>query len=121
MENGARGGIFNRLPSIRHIPYSFVPIECKNYSTEITNPELDQISGRFSPVRGKVGFICCRTFEDRGLFIQRCRDTFQDERGLIVPLDDERIIQLLNLIGTGQRRRIDHQLGEWIDEIFLGA
>lgn len=121
MENGARGGIFNRLHSVRRIPCSFVPIECKNYSTEIANPELDQISGRFSPARGKVGFICCRTFEDRTLFIQRCRDTFQDDRGLIVPLDDERVFHLLGLIATGQRRRIDSQLSEWVDEIFLGA
>jgi hypothetical protein len=119
MENGARGGIFDRLHSIRHIPCSFVPIECKNYSRDIANPELDQISGRFSPVLGKVGLICCRTFEDRELFIQRCRDTFHDDRGLIVPVDDERITQLLNLIVTGQRRRIDAQFNEWIDEVFL--
>jgi len=121
MENGARGGIFHRLHSVRRIPCSFVPIECKNYSTQIANPELDQIAGRFSPARGKVGFICCREFEDRLLFIKRCRDTFQDDRGLIVPLDDERIILLLDMIATGQRRRIDRQLSEWIDEIFLGA
>lgn len=119
MENGAAGGIFHRLHSVRHIPCSFVPIECKNYSTEIANPELDQIAGRLSPVLGKVGFICCRTFEDRSLFVQRCRDTFQDDRGLVVPIDDERVLQLLNLIATGQRRRIDNQLSEWIDEVFL--
>lgn len=119
MENAAHGGIFHRLHAIRRLPCSFIPIECKNYSTEIANPELDQISGRFSPIRGKVGLICCRTFEDRNLFIRRCRDTFQDDRGLIVPLDDERITQLLQLIGTGQRRRIDNQMSEWIDEVFL--
>jgi hypothetical protein len=121
MENGARGGIFHRLHGVRHIPCSFVPIECKNYSTEIANPELDQIAGRFSPSRGKVGFICCREFENRSLFIKRCRDTFLDERGLIVPLDDERIILLLDMVATGQRRRIDIQISEYIDEIFLGA
>jgi len=70
MENGARDGIFQRLHSMRGIPCSFVPIECKNYSTEIANPELDQISGRLSPVRGKVGIICYRTFDDRALFIE---------------------------------------------------
>jgi hypothetical protein len=119
MENGARDGIFQRLHSVRGIPCSFVPIECKNYSREIANPELDQISGRFSPIRGKVGIICCRTFEDRSLFVERCRDTFQDDRGLILPLDDERVIHLLTLISTGQRRLIDKEISQFVDEVFL--
>jgi hypothetical protein len=45
MENGARAGIFQRLRDVRKLPCSFVAIECKNYTREIENPELDQIGG----------------------------------------------------------------------------
>jgi hypothetical protein len=74
MENGAHTGIFYALPNIRRLPCAYVPLECKNYGREVGNPELDQLAGRFSVNRGKVGFLCCREFQDRDLFIRRCRD-----------------------------------------------
>ena len=39
-------------------------VECKNYSRDLKNPELEQLSGRFSPRRGQVGIAACRTIED---------------------------------------------------------
>ncbi|GAF74297.1 unnamed protein product, partial [marine sediment metagenome] len=107
MENGAWRGIFYDLHEVRQLPCSFVPIECKNYGEDVANPELDQISGRFSPVRGKFGMLCCRRFRDRTTFIERCRDTFKEERGLVIPLDDDTIIELLRFAGDGQRNDVD--------------
>ncbi|MGC2488675.1 MAG: hypothetical protein WA412_08370, partial [Candidatus Sulfotelmatobacter sp.] len=103
MENGAHAGIFYTLPNIRHMPCAYVPLECKNYGREIANPELDQLAGRFSVNRGKVGFLCCREFENRALFIERCRDTLRDDRGLVLPLDDMTVLRCLERIA--QRRR----------------
>ena len=119
MENGATDGIFNRLHMIRNHPSNFVAFECKNYSTEIANPELDQIGSRFSTKRGKIGFICCRQFEDRARFIERCRDTFRDERGLIVPLDDATIDAWLALIENGKRSDLESEFSKSIDEVWL--
>lgn len=119
MENGARDGIFHRLHDVRKLPCAFVPIECKNYTTEIANPELDQLAGRFSVNRGRCGFLCCRTFEDRALFIARCRDTFKDDRGLIVPLDDETILRLLDMVRTGRRQDIDSNLNSLVNEVWV--
>jgi hypothetical protein len=84
--NVAEKGFFRWLS--HHYPASHVFIECKNYGKEIGNPELDQISGRFSPSRGKFGIIVCRSFEDKELFWKRCRDTANDRRGFVIPLDD---------------------------------
>lgn len=84
--NSARTGFFRWLSL--HYPASHIFIECKNYSNDIGNPELDQMSGRFSPSRGVFGIIICRLFENKDLFIQRCRDTVNDKRGYIIPLDD---------------------------------
>ncbi|OMP81014.1 hypothetical protein BW716_00030 [[Flexibacter] sp. ATCC 35208] len=71
-------------------------IECKNYSSDPANPELDQLAGRFSPNRGKVGLLICRSIGEMDRFIARCQDTYRDERGLIVPIIDEDIIRLLS-------------------------
>jgi len=119
MENGAREGIFQRLRDVRKMPCSFVAIECKNYTREIENPELDQIGGRFSPLRGKVGVICCRRFNNRPLFVQRCKDTLADDRGLILPLDDERVLELLGVLQLGNRQRLDDTLTMWVNELFF--
>lgn len=85
--NMASQGFFKWLAS--HYPTPHVFFECKNYGNEIGNPELDQIAGRFSPSRGQFGIIVCRQFKNKDRFIQRCKDTCNDKRGYIIPLDDE--------------------------------
>jgi hypothetical protein len=119
MENGANDGVFNRLHQIRKLPCAFVAFECKNYTTEIANPELDQIAGRFSPNRGLFGILCCRQFQDRQKFIERCRDTFKDSRGLIVPLDDHIITKWLHFIKEKKREFLDEEMSRLIDEVWL--
>ena len=118
MENGAYFGIFSRIREIRQYPCLFIPFECKNYSQDINNPEIDQIAGRFSRQRGKLGFICCRGFSNRNLFTNRCVDTFKDDRGLIVTLDDGIIIRMLSLIKEGKREDIDTLISELVDEVW---
>ncbi|MBU8857226.1 MULTISPECIES: hypothetical protein [unclassified Micromonospora] len=65
-----------------------IPVECKNYRKDPRNPELDQMVGRFSDHRGRVGIMTCRKLYDKALFIQRCRDTARDGNGFVLPLDD---------------------------------
>jgi len=119
-ENAAVTGIFERIPRLRNFPCAYVPFECKNYTTEVENPELDQLSGRFAVNRGKLGFLCCRTFRNRARFIERCRDTFSDDRGLIIPLDDDAVVRLLTLIHEGQRQAIDGVLSDFVAEVWVG-
>jgi hypothetical protein len=51
MENTARSGPFADLTVIRNYPAAYVFFECKNYGREVGNPEIDQLSGRFSRER----------------------------------------------------------------------
>ncbi|WP_272664607.1 hypothetical protein [Providencia sp. PROV174] len=90
--NESKEGFFYWLSAHYCCPFMFV--ECKNYSNEINNPELDQISGRFSPSRGKVGILVCRKIKNKKLFMARCIDTKNDDRGYIIPLDDEDVKKL---------------------------
>lgn len=85
--NMAVAGFFKWLATHYAAAHAFV--ECKNYGREIGNPELDQLSSRFSPTRGQFGLLVCRNFTDKGLFIMRCRDTAMDGRGFIIALDDD--------------------------------
>jgi len=84
--NLATAGFFQWLGQHYSAPHIF--IECKNYTGDPANPELDQLSGRFSPSRGQVGILVCRQINDKVLFMQRCRDTADDQRGFVIPLDD---------------------------------
>jgi len=119
MENSARSGVFFDLPNVRQMPCAYVPIECKNYGREVGNPELDQLAGRFSVNRGKVGLLFCRSFEDRALFVQRCRDTFRDDRGLVMPFDDNTSTHLLGMIAGGDRGSLDRELRLLVSEICI--
>lgn len=92
--NVARRGYFSWL--IQHrIPSQHLFVECKNYTGDPANPELDQLGGRFSPLRGQVGLLVCRNFQNKNLFLQRCRDTAQDRRGYCLALDDDDLAQLV--------------------------
>lgn len=87
--NSAEKGFFFTLPnnnSLMVCPYIF--IECKNYTGQVANPELDQLSGRFSNRRGRVGILTCRNLDNSKAFIRRCSDTNNDDRGLIIPIED---------------------------------
>lgn len=93
--NIAETGFFFLLGTTYDIPCSIIMIECKNYTKDIANPELDQMAGRFSARRGKFGIICCRDLDNQDLFTEREKDTIKDDRGLIIHLTDQTIINLL--------------------------
>ena len=117
-ENGATDGIFYQIQVVRNLPCAYVPFECKNYTTEVANPELDQLAGRFGVNRGKLGFLCCRNFQNRARLIESCRDTFRDDRGLILPLDDEAVLRLLSYIEEDRRREIETALSQLVAEVW---
>ena len=91
--NVAVDGFFRWLS--QNYAAAHIIVECKNYSGDPANPELDQISGRFSPSRSQVGILACRILQDKDLFIRRCRDTANDQRGFVIPLDDDDLESLV--------------------------
>jgi len=91
--NEAKEGFFSWVSL--HYPSAMIFVECKNYGKDVANPEIDQLAGRFSLNRGKVGILVCRSIQDKSRMIKRCKDTANDDRGFIIFLDDEDVIQLI--------------------------
>ena len=91
--NVASRGFFEWVA--KHYPSAMIFVECKNYSSDPANPELDQLSSRFSPRRGQVGLLVCRTITDKGRMAARCRDTANDGRGYVIALDDDDLRSLV--------------------------
>jgi hypothetical protein len=108
--NAARDGFFYRLHTALQVTSNYVMVECKNYTKDVANPELDQMAGRFSMNRGRLGLLIARSCERRELFVERCRDTAQDGRGFVIPLFDDDIYEMLNAIKQRRRAAIDVKL-----------
>lgn len=94
-----------------------VMFECKNYSDDITNPEIDQMNGRFDHRRGLFGIIVCRTIEDPDLVIKRCRDVFRAQRGMIFVLSDEDFKALLSEPALLRRQKLQNLMLGWLREV----
>ncbi|EPZ5305429.1 hypothetical protein ACXO29_004178, partial [Cronobacter sakazakii] len=109
--NEAKYGFFYWLS--RHYTCPRIYIECKNYTSEIANPELDQLSGRFSRNRGNVGILVCRKIEDKSLFRQRCLDTANDGRGFILSIDDDDLEKMCDEYMKGGNQNFDTLRDLW--------
>jgi len=120
MDNNAKDGFFFNLHSITKIFCPYIYIECKNYGKDVTNPEIDQLSGRFSSNRGQFGVLICRGLKNANLFNQRCKDTYADERGLVICLTDEDIIGILEAIKREEYDKIWIMLENRKRDIVLG-
>lgn len=108
--NAAQNGFFWRAHTAHNIASRLIMVECKNYSKDPANPEVDQLSGRFGANRGQLGMLLYRTVDNYDRLCARCRDTAQDGRGYMVALGDVQVIEFLDLIAEGQRTAIDARL-----------
>jgi hypothetical protein len=117
--NGARDGFFEELRSNYNIFCPFVFFECKNYSSDPANPELDQLAGRFGDKRGKFGIVVCRKVQDKNLMLKRSKDTLHDGRGWIFVLDDDDIKLLLKLRAELKFKEISVFMNEQMRKLLL--
>jgi hypothetical protein len=93
--NAALSGFFIELVQIHQVPCRIVFVECKNYSDDLANPEIDQLLGRFSVNSGKFGIVTCRTVENRLLLLNRCADIWKAQQSAIIVMADQDIIEVL--------------------------
>lgn len=101
--NLAEAGFFHWLWNAGNVESGQVIVECKNYTDNLSNPEFDQLTGRFSPRRGRFGLLCYRGFQDKKSdVIKRCRDAALDDRGYVIALDDADLARLVQARKDGE-------------------
>jgi hypothetical protein len=117
--NSGNGTFFSRAIQSAQMRALSVPIECKNYSADPANPEIDQLSGRFSLARGFFGIMCCRSLDDPALMTRRCADTARDGRGYMLVLSDADIQKMLELVAAGNRGQVQTYLHHKLDDLIV--
>lgn len=118
-DNAAESGFLFRLHTTYETPAQFIFVECKNYSRDVANPELDQLAGRFSINRGKFGLLLCRSADNMPLLIQRCADAYADGRGIMIPVTDVDLEVMLDQIVNGTSQPYETFLSGRYREIAL--
>lgn len=94
--NAADTGFFSQRRNDQNINANAVIVECKNYSSDIANNEIDQLLGRFDNNRGKLGIMTCRSVDDLKLLNQRCNDAASRCQGYIIAFTDDDLVAMLN-------------------------
>lgn len=111
--NSATSGFFSKLAQTHRYAVPYIPIECKNYSEDLKNPEFDQMLGRLSRKRGMFGIMVCRKIDDPELVRKRCRDVVNnDPEKAIIVLEDNDIETLLTLRADDKEKEISDYLDE---------
>lgn len=94
--NSADSGFFSHRRDDSKTGANMIIVECKNYSTDIANQEIDQLLGRFDYNRGRLGFITCRSVDNPKLLLDRCKDLAKSTVAYIITLTDKDLLYLLD-------------------------
>jgi hypothetical protein len=117
--NVAVTGFFEGLSSKSQIKCKYIPIECKNYTHDVTNPEFDQIGGRLYEEFGMFGFLVYRGAKDKRAVLKRCQDHLKKHEHILA-LDDNDIIELLTIRLNGIYEEIDDYLDSKFRALVIG-
>lgn len=116
--NSATEGFFSKLSNQHKYTVPYIPIECKNYTDDIANPEFDQMLGRLNRRRGMFGIIVCRTIVNKQAVLKRCQDAVKnDPEKAIIVLDDTDIEKLLEFQMSENKKAISEHLEDKLREV----
>jgi hypothetical protein len=88
-KNRAERGFFDRVRDHFGIKCPYVSIECKNYSGDVGNTEMNQLSSRLNSKRGQLGVLVCRTIKNRKNCLDHARDHVKKDEYIIVLTDSD--------------------------------
>ena len=107
-ENSANVWFFNDITKAK-IACRKIYFECKNYSWDIKNPELDQLNWRFSDKVTEIWFIVCRNINNKSDYEKRV-NFYTKQQHYIISLEDGDLINLLSFKKDWKTSEIDRYL-----------
>jgi hypothetical protein len=114
--NYASGGFFRWF--VDHFEKAaFVPFECKNLRDDPANEEVQQIASRLNAQRGRLGFLVCRSINDRSRYLTRSRKELADNSRYILSLEDETLKALVNAKKAGDPDAFNKILRDLVEEL----
>jgi SAM-dependent methyltransferase len=117
-KNYAEIGFFDRVRDHYNIQCPYIVIECKNYTQDVANPEMDQLAGRLNPSRGQLGILVCRSIEKASVTLKRARDYREDKKYIIV-LTDADLIRLCECVRDDDVEGINDLMETKLDKLLL--
>lgn len=115
--NAADSGFFSHRRDAQNTAATMVIVECKNYSKDLNNPEIDQLLGRFDDNRGNFGIITCRSIGKKKRVLDKCRDLAKAKRGYILVLTDDDMIVMLKAKAVGDDDAIENMMHQKFQEL----
>lgn len=117
--NSAERGFFSSVVNKHKVLAPYVLVECKNYSEDLKNPEIDQMLGRFSRKRGRFGIVVCRAIEDKAKLLKRLQDIVHNTDNVVMVLDDNDIIQLLKFKAANNESELNGYLEDKLKAVVM--
>jgi hypothetical protein len=108
--NAAKEGFFHQRMLAANTSATMPIVECKNYSSDINNPEVDQLLGRFDHNRGKLGLLAFRAVKKEEGLLERLRDLAKVGNGYILPVSDSTLDKWLEFKMLGKDEKIQESL-----------
>lgn len=108
--NTAENGFFRNLKT--EIASNYIYVECKNYSDDVSNPEYDQLANRFNASSSKVGLLLCRSIKNDSSALKKVSGHYRRTGGLIIPITDNEIIAMLELMKIDDLDRVSYSKHE---------
>ncbi len=89
----------------------YVIVECKNYSDDLENPEIDQLANRLGTGISKFGMVVCRRIDNPAGIIKKCKAArASDPKKIILVLEDADLKELLDARKNDEWKRMDDYL-----------
>lgn len=117
-DNYAGEGLFHELKM--ELNATSIPMECKNYSTDIGNEEFNQINDRLGSKSSRFGIVFCRIISDKADMLKHQTDRWLRQDNLILLIDDEGLQSLVQWRGGRNFRQIEGYIRSLIRQVKYG-
>lgn len=113
--NYASGGLFKELKE--NFRATSLPMECKNYESDLGNTEFNQIMERLGEKTSRFGMIFCRKISDVSKTISHLSDRWLRHNCMILIIDDNLLEKLTMMRLNRDFRQIEGLLRRLIQSV----